>query len=106
MKKSLILSGCLAQIILEQPTDFLDCGFFRAVFDGRFDNIANASDLVLTYYGGRSGSDLLLYSYSNPPFAYIDVKRNGQYGRLLAQLHGNLTPAWFSRGPTYCLRRF
>ena len=42
---------------------------------------------------GRSGSDLLLYSYSNPPFAYIGVKRNGQYGRLLAQLHGNLTPA-------------
>ena len=27
-------------------------------------------------------------------------------GRLLAQLHGNLTPAWFSRGPARCLRRF
>ena len=22
------------------------------------------------------------------------------------QLHGNLTPAWFSRGPARCLRRF
>ncbi len=28
-------------------------------------------------------------------------------GRLAAhQLHGPLTPAWFSRGPTHCLRRF
>ena len=33
---------------------------------------------------------MLLYSYSNPPFAYIGVKRNGQYGRLLAH---NLTNA-------------
>lgn len=26
--------------------------------------------------------------------------------RLLAKLHGNFTPAWFSCGPTHCLRRF
>ena len=30
----------------------------------------------------------------------------GHNGRLLAQLHGTFTPAWFSHGHARCLRRF
>ena len=32
--------------------------------------------------------------------------KRGHNGRLLAQLHGTFTPAWFSHGHARCLRRF
>ena len=54
MKKALIFGSLFTQIILNKTIDFRYCVFSGPVFHGGPDNIANASDLVLAYYGGVS----------------------------------------------------
>ena len=92
---------------------FLCIFFFARCVLAAFEN-TDANFFFVTNFG------FIALLHRNPPFKkatvtlyekwqvhYYNKKYNrALIGRLIAQPHGNLTPAWFSCSPTHCLRHF